>query len=118
MKMVFSLSVGRRRTNVAGSDRIGVEVRGGISCPLFGRLLLDLSGKYTFIRLRDSNIEYQTMQNNFLATQSYVQGAPEYVTATQQFLASWRRCKISVLSATRRSSVTTINQNPGFVAPC
>jgi hypothetical protein len=76
---------GSQLTNVAGWDRIGLEARGGISCPLFGRLSLDLSGKYMFIRLRDSNIEYQTMQNNFLANQGYVQGAPEYVTATQQF---------------------------------
>ena len=76
---------GSQLTNVAGWDRIGLEVRGGISCPLFGRLSLDLRGKYTFIRLRDSDLEYQTMQNNFLANQGYVQGAPEYVTATQQF---------------------------------
>jgi len=75
---------GSQATRVAGWDRIGVEVRGGISCPLFGRASLDVRGKYTFIRLRDSNIELQAMQNNFLATQEYVQGAPEYVTATQQ----------------------------------
>ncbi len=70
-------------TNVAGWDRIGLEARGGISCPMFGRLSLDLSEKYTFIRLRDSSTEYQAMQSNYVP--SYVQGAQEYVTATQQF---------------------------------
>jgi len=75
---------GSQSTSVSGWDRIGIEVRGGISCPLFGRAMLDLRGNYTYIRLRDSNIEIQAMQNNFLASPGYTQGAPEYVTATQQ----------------------------------
>ncbi len=75
---------GWQATSIVGWDRIGLELRGGISCSLFGSVALDLAGKYTYIRLRGSDTEYQSMANNFLATTGYVQGAQEYVTATQK----------------------------------
>ena len=76
---------GWQGTQISGWDRIGLEFRGGITCSLLRSLALAVGGKYTYVRLRGHDTEYQSMSNNFLATRDYVQGAQEYVTLTQRF---------------------------------
>jgi hypothetical protein len=76
---------GWQGTQIRGWDRIGLEWRGGMSYPVSRGFALDLEGKYTYMRLRGSDTEAQSMANNFLATTAYVQGAHESVTATQRF---------------------------------
>ena len=75
---------GWQGTQISGWNRIGLEARGGITFSLFQSLALDVKGKYTYIRLRDSGTEDQSMSNNFLATQAYVQGAQESLTLTEE----------------------------------
>lgn len=81
----FFFVKGFQGTQIVGWDRVGLELRGGIEFSLVGNVTLDVAGKYTYIRLKGNDTEFQTMSNNFLATRFYIQGAQEYVTLTQRF---------------------------------